>query len=551
MFSSGISAQNLYLDMEGNSNSETLVLNELNYLKTHADLASINTEVDSVQTSLYRLGYIEAQLSSLERTNDSTFLAHFKLGNKFESIKIHYTNSKFIHPEILSSFSTSVSDTCFVIPYQKITSTLNGLSSTLAEQGLPFSKVQLKNITIKDNSLIAELELIPDQQKRIIDAIEIKGYEQFPRSFLRYYLNIKKNQVFNLTEIKKKTEQVQSLNFANQIKPPEVLFTKDSTTLYLYLEKQKSNSFDGFLGFGTNEDTNKIQFNGYLNLNLINTLNFGEAFRLFYKSDETDQQLFEVNAALPYLFKSPVGLAMELRVFRRDSSFTTVDQSIKTTFQINPKHQVALGLTATASNNLLSAGSISNIADYNTRFLTGSYQYQNLQFNNALFQTKSSFYFEGNLGSRKNAGISQNQSRFVIDAMHIFQLNLKNSIYFKLHGETISSDTYFENELLRFGGINSIRGFQENSLLGNTYGILNTEYRFTLSPSLYVHSITDLGYFENNISDLKKKLFSYGIGLGVLTKAGLFKLNYAAAKVEDEPFKVSNSKVHISLTTVF
>ena len=218
MFSTGISAQNLYLEMEGHSKSETLVLNELNYLKNHPDVASIHSEVDSVQTKLYKLGYIEAQLTYLERSNDSTFLAHFKLGNKFESITINYTNSNFIYPEILRSFSSSVSDTGFIVPYPKITSILNRMSSTLAEQGLPFSKVQLKNIIIERDSLKADLELIPDQQKRIIDAIEIKGYEQFPRSFLRHYLNIKKNQVFNLTEIKKKTAQVQSLNFANQIK---------------------------------------------------------------------------------------------------------------------------------------------------------------------------------------------------------------------------------------------------------------------------------------------------------------------------------------------
>ena len=46
----------------------------------------------------------------------------------------------------------------------------------------------------------------------------------------------------NLEQLNKKTKKLDNLIFANQTKPPEVLFTKDSTTVYLYLEKTKSNT---------------------------------------------------------------------------------------------------------------------------------------------------------------------------------------------------------------------------------------------------------------------------------------------------------------------
>ena len=67
-------------------------------------------------------------------------------------------------------------------------------------------------------------------------------------------------------------ELLNQLPFAQQKRPSEVLFTKDSTSVYLYLEKIKSNRFDGFIGFGTDETTGKIEFDGYLDLNLINNL---------------------------------------------------------------------------------------------------------------------------------------------------------------------------------------------------------------------------------------------------------------------------------------
>src|SRR5690606_36676920 len=154
---------------------------------------------------------------------------------------------------------------------------------------------------MQDNNVSAQLLIETDAKKRIINDIVIKGYEKFPSSYVKHYLKIKRNQIFDLPEIKSKTEHLNDLRFANQIKSPEVLFSKDSTTLYMYVEKAKSNSFDGFLGFGTNEDTNQLQFDGYLNLNPTNNLNYGDSFTLLYKSDEYDQKTFQTNLTLPYL----------------------------------------------------------------------------------------------------------------------------------------------------------------------------------------------------------------------------------------------------------
>ena len=113
------------------------------------------------------------------------------------------------------------------------------------------------------------------------------------------------------------------------------------------------------------------------------------------------------------------------------------------------------------------------------------------------------------------------------------------------------SDDYLDNELFRFGGINSIRGFEENSLVANLFGVINTEYRYRLSSTIYVHSVLDAAYFENDLTQSKEKLFGFGFGLGLLTNAGLFRLNYSSGKSENRQFKLSDSKVHISLTATF
>ena len=339
--------------------------------------------------------------------------------------------------------------------------------------------------------------------------------------------------------------------FANEIKSPEILFSKDSTTLYLYLEKTKSNAFDGFLGFGTNEETNKLEFDGYLNLNLTNNLNFGESFRLLYKSDENDQKTFETNISLPYLFKTPIGADLLLRIFKRDSSFTTVNQSGKLHYQVNSMNKLYAGVISTESNNLLNKNTSTSIPDYKTLHYTFAYQYLKPEPNDQLFQIRSKIFLEFGSGNRKTNSSIEKQTTYTLDAFKIFTLNYKNSIYLRVNGSNLISDTYFENELLRFGGINSIRGFEENSIFATFFSTLNTEYRFKLNNSIYLHSIIDAGYFEDKTLNTKEKLFGYGFGFGILTKAGLLKFNYANGKNENTQFKLTNSKIHLSLTAKF
>ena len=83
-------------------------------------------------------------------------------------------------------------------------------------------------------------------------------------------MDINLQKPFNLEKMQSKTDLLDQLPFVQQKRPAEVLFTKDSTSIYLYLEKVKSNRFDGFLGFGSDQITGKIEFDGYLDLNLIN-----------------------------------------------------------------------------------------------------------------------------------------------------------------------------------------------------------------------------------------------------------------------------------------
>lgn len=551
LFFTEVFCQNLTLKINGKTDLETRIIDSLGYLEVHSDFASIKSEVNTIQKKLYRMGFIESEVIILNKIDVSSFQYEMHLKNKSNLIYIYF-NKVDIDSSILNLVSKEVFKDYFILNFFEIESALHIINSEISKKGFPFSKLQLSDIKVKRSSnLQANLTTNTSGTKRLIDDILIKGYEKFPKSFLKHFLKIKSKQVLNLDIIKEKTKQLANLGFANELKAPEVLFSKDSTTLYLYMEKAQSNNFDGFLGFGTNEETNKIEFDGYLNLNLVNNLNLGESFTLLYKSDENDQKTFEVDVSLPYIFKTPIGLDLLLRIFKKDSSFTTVNQSAKLNYQINSKHKLYGGIISTESNNLQSGNTTVSVVDYKTNHYSFAYQFLKTQFNNLLFPIKSKVYIETGFGKRRSSNITQKQNQIFTETFNIFKLNLKNSFYIRANGSNLISDTYFENELLRFGGINSLRGFEENSLFASLYGFVNSEYRYQLNNSIYIHTIFDAGYFENKILKTKEKLFGYGFGFGILTKSGLLRLNFANGKNENSKFKLSNSKIHISLRANF
>lgn len=541
-------SQNLELKIIGSNETETKVIDSLGYENYFKDYSTLKKEVDSLTKRFLSIGYINSELLELKKQNDSLYQALFNLKTRFNSITINHHG--LINADILKLADLESVETSFTLPISKLEQTLEFINAEIANRGNPFSSLQLKEIKQESEAnLSASLEL-SQPIERSIDKIIIKGYEKFPKTFIKHYMKIKIGQRFNLSSIKEKTTELNDLRFANQIKDPEVLFTKDSTILYMYIEKTKSNAFDGFLGFGTNEETNKIEFDGYLNLSLTNNLNYGETLSLLYKSDENDQQTFDGNIKMPYMFSTPLGVEVNLNIFKKDSTFVTARQSAKLNYQINSNHLIGVGLSGVNSSDLLDT-EISSINDFTSSYYFANYAYTKRQNYDFLFPVNFFFDITGGFGNRTFDDVNEDQTKFALHTFKIFNLNDRNSIYIRGSGQILDSKTFLENELPRFGGINSIRGFEENSLIANMFGVINTEYRYRLSRIIYVHSVIDAAYFENNISDQKGKLFGFGFGFGLLSKAGLFRFNYTSGKTENQQFKLSDSKVHLSLTATF
>lgn len=541
-----IEAQNFSLKLLGQTTQDQRILDEFNFSASLEDVAAVKTQLDWLQNQLFSKGYMAIKVLNLEQ-NDFEFTAHISVGAYYEAIAIFGRNDwlNLLPHDVQENASGQF---FIVVPISNLEQTLNQLSNLFSAQSYTFATLHLENIMpMNHNQLRADL-VVDRGDKRELQSIKILGYDKAPKSFIKHFLDIKTQTPFDLKDIQNQMELLDQLPFMRQKRPAEVLFTPDSTTVYMYLEKTQSNRFDGFLGFGSNETTGDLQFDGYLDLNLINNLNFGESLKLYYKSDEIDQKTLDITADLPYIFSSPISAQINLNIFKKDSTFTTTQQALKLNYPFRDKHQLGLGIRLASSNALKPANNL-QVEDYNSQFYELNYQFLKRQAKDLLFPIQSQVNVNLALGQRQSEQSTQ-QRHIRLQGLHIFHLNNKNSIFLKLHLEQLQSERYLLNELLRFGGIRSIRGFQENSLFATQLVVLCSEYRYRLGSGLFVHSVMDAGYFQNSQND-EFRLYGFGLGFGLQTNGGLLRLTYANGKTQDTPFDLSNSKVHLSFTSTF
>jgi hypothetical protein len=482
-------------------------------------------------------------LLSQKKVNDSSFVFTYQLGNALKNVNIYIGKLSEDEKLLLEETKDSI-----VIATNQTENWMQMKLKLLEIKGFSLAKLQLTNLTQKENQLFAELTLTTNK-KRIADDLVILGYDKFPKNIKHQLKRNLKNRTFNQDLVTEVYTTLTDFPFVSQTKYPEILFTNDETKIYAYLEKAKPNRFDGFIGF-SNDENSKLTFNGYLDLALQNVFNSGEKLALYWKNDGNQQSTFNLGSEVPYLFKSPIGIQANLRIFRQDSTFQNTQSEMNLGYYFSYNKKLFIGTKSITSAAIQNVNN-SNLNDFKSRFYTVGFDYLKRNLTDFFFPEKTNLRVKLGYGNRTVDSEKNPQLFGQLELSHNLYLNSKNSINLKNQSFYLQSDSYLVNELHRFGGINSIRGFRENSLQANLYSGILLEYRYLLAPTIYIHSITDYGYFQDKTSNLTENLLGLGFGFGLFTNNGIFNLVYANGSTSDQGIKLANSIVQISFKTNF
>jgi len=524
------SSQEIELKFTSSKKQDSLLIYKYGYKKKHVDSISLSREIVKYLSKIKKDGYFLNRIDRIIKRKEKT-IAYITFNEKINFAKISFEDPR---KEEL------------IIKISELEKTLNLLSANFEAKGNSFTKLFLENSKIKNDTLISQLKINQSKQRKINKVI-VRGYDKFPKSFLKNYFKLNESSIFNNKKLNSISNLTRSLNFVEEIKKPEVLFTKDSTIIYMYLKKRKNNSFDGLINLSTQEN-GSVNFNGYLDLKLNNILSKGESFNLKWNNYGNERQELAIRTKKPFIFKSKISPEIKFSIYKQDSTFLNSLFNIKLNYAINYKSEFSFFINNEKSEKLTGTNIENNLESFNT-FLTGvGYQYNDKQ---NYFLRDSKFYFgiETSFGKRKNLSKTTNQTKIETTIKHYLKLSDRSFIYLKNKVGILNSKSYLFNELFRIGGPKTIRGYAIQSIFSKNYTTQNIEFRYLTSQKSYLYTITDFAFFEtiNN----KEKRFAFGLGYLFNTKTSQINITAAVPVNLNSSINFKNTQLLINWINLF
>ena len=421
--------------------------------------------------------------------------------------------------------------------------------------GYPFAEIGFQNGELEDDQLTCELEIKTGELFRW-KAINLKGNVDISLRSLQTITGVIIDEPFSEEILSLVDKRLEQTIYFKKSKASELLFTEEGVELFVYLESQKVSSIQGAVGLQPNPVTQRVGLTGDIQVKLLNAFNKGENLDLNWRSIQPQTQALNLKLVYPYLFQTPFGIDARFNLFKRDSSFLDVKTNLGIQYQLTDGsllkafYQLSSSdLLYGASNSIFSKLSKVRSNSYGLSFFRRKLDYipNPIKGNSLLVEVA--------VGSRKTILDSVKNSlmgRINLQYQQYFQLYGRNVLKLAANFESYYAPEIFQNELYRFGGINSFRGFNEEELFASTKFITTLEYRFIVDRNSNAFLFYDQAFYENTaLNYLKDNPFGIGAGFSFGTKLGIFTISYALGKQLNNNLDFRSGKIHFGYTAYF
>ena len=431
---------------------------------------------------------------------------------------------------------------------------LKTISDVFLNNGYPFAKIQIIDCKFSEKTRLVGKISIDRGEKFKWGNIVIKGDSSVFPSLIYNLSGIKPGKFYNESLLKEMDKEIEFLPFIDQYRKPELLFYDQKVDVYLYLKSRPVSSINGALGLQPNPFTQRMAFTGQLQLKLQNALKRAELFEMNWRSIQPGTQNLFIQSNVPYLFKTRFGLDGKFNFYKRDSSFLEIKSNFGVTYSLKNNFTLK-GFYSFWSNSVLNASS--SQFDYSsTSLYSYGFSINRKNFDYAPNPRKGSLLFvELALGNRTVR--SQEKSDLSAKGQCVIEkfvpLAKRHILKFGASIEWVFNDTTYANERLRFGGLNSLRGFNEEELFATSFLSGLVEYRFLLDKNSTLFGFYNQAWYEDNsvLKYRKDSPLGFGLGLSFGTKLGIFSVTYALGKQLSNTIQLNQGKIHIGFVSYF
>ena len=441
----------------------------------------------------------------------------------------------------------------------QISNSLRSMQHALENNGYPFAKVYLDSIELVNDNLTAKV-IVQRNYYFKWKEVHIKGDSSISKIFLTNIIRIKPGDKYSQDELFQITKRLKQINFIKEIKPHEILFTKEGAELFLYVKSNPISSVNGVVGLQPNSVTNKVNFTGDISLKLLNVLKHGELIDFNWKSLQPQTQSLKGKINYPFIFKTPFGIDSQFDFYKRDTSYVEGKLSLGIQYFLSGGNYFKVFYQKNFSNVL--SGGLNNPKFSNLGSVTSNNYGISISRKQVDYIPNPSKGFilnwESSIGTRKSR--SSDSSEISMSNTYRSALNLEFYIPLaKRHVLRILNQTdfyynqkIFQNEVFRFGGLTSQRGFNEEELFATTKSLLSIEYRFLVDQNSRAFLFYDQSWYENNSGNYYTDTpFGFGAGFSFGTNVGIFSISYAMGKQMANPILIKDGKVHFGYIAYF
>lgn len=577
------------------SNAQDKIASTYKILYHRVDSASanysLNTEFDNVKKAedyiktitqlLTEQGFLAASIDSLVKGRDTSEMWLF-LGPKYtwKEIVINDADRRLLNELDLSSILHAKKKITYSAIQQMETNVLDYYS----DRGYPFASIMLDSVQLEKDSITAQLK-IAKNGFYTIDSINVTGTAKINQNFIHRYLNMGKKEPYNLSKLKTINTQIQNLTYVSQERPWDITMANTGGMVNLYLAPKKVNQIDAIIGFlpANQEETgsNKMLVTGQVNLNLQNAFAAGESLQFNWQQLQARSPRLNFAFTRPYMFNSPYGLDLAFELYKKDSLFLNVyaktgiqyalsnNQTGSVFMQFNSTRAISVDTaTIISTKELPDVMDVSSVNvgvqysyintnyrlnprrgnEFNVMILAGS---RKISKNETILQISDPTFDYASLYD--TVKLNSYQVKFVLTENHYFPIGRQATFKLGLHSGIFQTPSAYQNELFQIGGYKLLRGFDEESIYTNRYGVLTGEYRYLFGQNAYFFGFTDFGYAGYHVKDTKYNHTYLGVGGGMAfqTKAGILNISYAVGKRDDTKMNLQQAKIHIGFVSVF
>lgn len=512
------------------------------------DTTGIYNKLIEIQSRLIQKSYLEASIDSLV-SNRFDYYAYLHIGKPYywqlntDSIPFQALKSANIKSKIFTGQKINIDN--YLKNRQK-------LLEYFDNNGYPFAEIQIDNILIAQNYIFGNLK-INRNQKFFFDTVFIKGKIKIADKFIFHNIGIEPGDVFSGENLEQIDAHLQRLNFVASAKPAELEFFPSKVDLYLYLKKQKSNYFSGILGFANNEKDNRLKLTGNVALDLKNSFGIGENISLRWDAYADSSQYLKTRLKFPYLFFIPFGCSAYFELDKSTMDYLNTGYSFSVDYYFTSGNGINMYYSRKQSF-LINTDTSGTIANSNNTTLGMQVQMDNTR---RFFVPRKGYKLSIATGYGNRTLQTQSKETLLeanLYAAYYQPLNRYFNLLFRNVSAGIFNKTgFYENEMFKLGGIQSLRGFDEKSILASAYTIFTFEMRFFIAEYSYLSAFSDIIYYQTKSIDSQTDNYAIGIGSGINldTRAGILALNFAIGSLNAQPFRFSNTKIHIGYTARF